>query len=459
MTDSNQKPLAPNYTPDVGRLVTDRFDFQSHVDGADFRHHADQIDLFPTLVISSQTVTNVQQALEAIVAHINPPPLPQATIGNTTANLGVITLGGDLSGNGSTAFSPKVSGIQGFPISTVPPSNGQVLTWNGSSWFPQSVGTVTFSGDLSGPTSGPQSVVSLSGASDTVAILADHLTWSASKTSPTISQVANFNGGASLNISAQSCTLGNAGSVIISGGAAANFPGGVSLQDGNGSKSIQLGNLGPSLGRFTSLNCPFTVTSTQLPFNSGDLVTLIGNAPTIPVVGSPAGPIVFGQNGQLWVIQSDNTIFQVGSIPNPSIWGTTGGPYNIGSPPSIGNALEYTYRASLQTTTNSPQIITFTIPNNTSAKIDVIMNAKQVGTSNAAQYNLAWGAVTDSSGFTAQVGSITNADPRITPGASSWFTPSMNIPGSGGALQIITGYNAATTINWSVIVQIVLAQG
>jgi len=48
-----------------GRLATDRYDFQSHIDGAGFRHTADQTDIVnPSLVYGG--ATNVEQALEDI---------------------------------------------------------------------------------------------------------------------------------------------------------------------------------------------------------------------------------------------------------------------------------------------------------------------------------------------------------------------------------------------------------
>jgi len=133
MVDS-QNPTSPNYTPGTGRLVTDRFDFQKHIDGYSFRHQAPQIDLFPTLVIGGNPQNNVQQALTTISSMLVPPTIPDAT----SSVKGIIKLGGDLSGIGGTAAAPKVSAIQGYPILNVAPSAGYVLYYNGSAWTPQS---------------------------------------------------------------------------------------------------------------------------------------------------------------------------------------------------------------------------------------------------------------------------------------------------------------------------------
>ncbi len=153
---NSQDPTSPNYVPGVGRLVTDRFDFQKHVDGVAFRHNATQIDLLPDLVINSTTVTNVQQALQAILGIVTVPSVPQATIGTSTTNLGTVTLGGDFAGLGSVATSPKVGGIQGRPISTLAPGVGQALAWNGSAWTPTTTApSGVASGDLSGTYPGP----------------------------------------------------------------------------------------------------------------------------------------------------------------------------------------------------------------------------------------------------------------------------------------------------------------
>src|SRR5574338_576088 len=140
-------PLTPNYKPGVGRLVTDRFDFQKHIDGQDFRHDADQINLNPAVVLGTPQ-TNVQDAIEQIKVILDgsiAPLIPDAT----TISKGIVQLAGDI---GGTSTSVSVIALRGFPVSnTAPTSSGQVLTWNGSAWIPQSVSAAfTFSGDVTG---------------------------------------------------------------------------------------------------------------------------------------------------------------------------------------------------------------------------------------------------------------------------------------------------------------------
>ena len=135
-------PQAPNFNPGVGRLATDRYDFEAHIEGTKFRHKADQIDLFPTLVIGGTLAADVQDALELLTGLIAAPVIPQATIGVTPANLGIVTLGGDFGGN---ALTPKVTGLQGFPIQNIAPLANQVLSYNGSFWAPVAAPTSRWS--------------------------------------------------------------------------------------------------------------------------------------------------------------------------------------------------------------------------------------------------------------------------------------------------------------------------
>jgi hypothetical protein len=138
----------PNFKKGVGRLAVDRYDFQDHITGAHFRHAAGAIDLSPSILIGSTTITDVQTAIAALAGSIIVPSVPDAT----TVTKGIILLAGDLFGTGTTASAPKVSGLQGTPISTFSGlTTNQVLTWNGTSWINLAVpGAISIAGDLAG---------------------------------------------------------------------------------------------------------------------------------------------------------------------------------------------------------------------------------------------------------------------------------------------------------------------
>jgi hypothetical protein len=55
----------------------------------------------------------------------------------TNGSEGVLQLAGDL---GGTAASPLVTGLQGYPLAATAPSTGQVPTWNGTEYTPQTSG-------------------------------------------------------------------------------------------------------------------------------------------------------------------------------------------------------------------------------------------------------------------------------------------------------------------------------
>ena len=147
-------PINPNFKPGVGRLATDRYDFALHYEGQAFQHTAGQIVVSPSITIGSAVVTDVQTAIAVLSGSFIVPTVPDAT----TSSKGIIQLGGDISGLNSTASSPKVSGLQGVAVSTQAPTANQVLTFVAGNWTPTSLvpattssnGTITLAGDLNG---------------------------------------------------------------------------------------------------------------------------------------------------------------------------------------------------------------------------------------------------------------------------------------------------------------------
>lgn len=462
-------PLVPNYKKDVGRLATDRYDFQEHIEGLDFRHNADAIDVIPNLVVGSTTSVNVLEALEALASAAQPPVINDAT----TASKGIIQLAGDIAG---VATNIVVTHIQSKPISTLPPSNGDVLTWDGYSnvWKPTGATNVfSAAGDLAG-NNVLQNVIGFTGTQYSPA------NWLVTRASgdvidfvtavtPLITQdfASPSLDGKDTTIRAQSAT-GNSrdgGNIIIAGGTAGpagpnNLRGGVKLQFTHtvpagypttslsgiiSSNMLQLSE--PEVGRrVLSLCNPSDLNTIDMPSNTGDMVMFIKNAVSVPSTGSPSnGIILYSTGGELWVKQQDGNNFAVGSIPNPSIWGDPG-------------HIEHTRttRNYVTSTTAATLVFSRTLDDQASTRVDVIFVGKKVGSTDSAQFNMSIGYSRNGGGPVA-VGSITNADPRTSGGASGWTIP--NITVSGNNLQVFTGFSAGSTIQWFVVTQLTISAG
>lgn len=438
-------PLIPNYKNNIGRLTTDRFDFQNHIDGASFRHKANQIDLEPILSIGSVNCNTVQDAIDQLTVIVTPPVISDAT----TISKGIIQLSGDLAG---TATSVLVTKLQGKPISTLSPSNGDVLTWDGSSssWIPSSaINAFTAGGDLVG-TNSLQQVVGLTGASGSTRVSSNALSW-ANGTTPLVTQLnTSLNHGADFFIKAQTATGAskNGGDVVISGGSsgASGLKGGVTLKmDSGNTTMLELTEVAAGR-RVVSLLNNGPLTTTDMPANTGDLVMYVRDTITPPTVGSPSnGTIVYSSGGQLWIKQQDGNNFYVGSIPNPSIWGSSG-------------QQTYTYRSYVTSTIGSSALaFSFAIPDNTAIKIDVILTGKATGATDGAEFNLSMGYLRGSAA-PVSMGTVTNADPRTTAGsATGWVAPTITT--SVNTLQVFTGFSGTNTINWLVITQLTMSQG
>lgn len=426
-------PLTPNYNPGVGRLVTDRFDFQTHITGTNFRHAASQIDLAPYVTIDGYTATTVQSAINILAQTVSPPIIAITT----TTSKGIIQLSGDLAG---TASAVRVTGLQGNPVSTLSPTTGNVLTWNGIVWAPSAAtNAFTASGDLTGNNISQQ-VISLSGLANIVSVFCNNINFFSTLT-PSLTQSPTSSGsGAVFNIKAQSTSniSGNGGNIIISGGngGTSGVRGGVMLKIAdtlNSSIPLQAIEVAPNR-RVISLMHTNVLTSSDMPSGTGDMVMYVRDAMTTPASGVPTnGTIVYSSGGQLWVKQGDGNNFVVGSIPNPNIWGAAG-------------QQVYSSKSFATTTSSSTaQVFNYAIPSGMAVKLETTVIGINTSTNDVSSFTYAMGYVSNGVSLTS-IGSLVTIDSRGSTGASSWIAPTVTT--SGNNVIVLTGAHAATTISW-----------
>lgn len=308
-------PLTPNYKKNVGRLATDRFDFQDHVDGYSFRHEAGQIDLVPSLVIDGDVRTTVQDAVSALSGIISAPVVPDAT----SSVKGILKLAGDL---GGIADSVTVTGIRNHPINISSPSNNDVLTWNGSVWTNLPINTFTPGGDLGG-TYLSQTVEQISGNAGNVLINVENFVIDAAMTGLNISfNSTSSSSGSDIEIYAQSSTYpdpsAKGGNLYFGSGSSTSYnSGSVSLLLGSSVThpfsfiGLELAEIGSGRRILSLLNRnPIT---TEMPAGTGDGVMFIRNAQTSPSTGNPVnGAILYADSGTLKVRESSGNDFTLG---------------------------------------------------------------------------------------------------------------------------------------------------
>jgi hypothetical protein len=135
-------PSDPNFKFGVGRITTDRYDFEAHLEGVNppyatnFRHTADMIDMSPLVLISGQYPTNVQLAIELLAATSLPTPTGTNTFLNWSGSVlswqasagggGMTTLTGDVIASGSGSVVTTVVNIHGASV----PIAGSLVTGN-----------------------------------------------------------------------------------------------------------------------------------------------------------------------------------------------------------------------------------------------------------------------------------------------------------------------------------------
>jgi hypothetical protein len=395
------------------------------------------IDLSPSVSIDGYSVSTVQAAIATLAVTVSPPIITPAS----ATSPGIIQLAGDL---GGTATSPRVISLQSKPVSTAVPSLNQVLTWNGTYWTPENPPNgFTAGGDLSG-TSSAQHVVSITGSSNNVSLLASNFTFAANLSLPYIYQASSSTAaGSNFLIAAQSTSYAsaNGGNLVLVGGdpGSGGLSGGVICQIGNSiSPSYPIQALKIASGqRVVSLAHTAVVSTTDLPAGCGDMVVYVHNAVISPTSNPTNGVILYGNGGQLWLMQGDaaGLNFQVGTDPNPKISGANGQQ----------TYLSRGYATTLSTAT--AVLITYAIGDNTANNVEATIVGRSTNSTDSIQYKFSTGYVRHSGGAPTAVGITTSSDSRCTAGASFWTLPSISI--SGNNLLVNTGAsNTTQTITW-----------
>lgn len=306
--------MTANYIRGVGRLVTDRYDFQNHIDGNPPHHKAGIITLDPPVVINSVSHTTVQGAIEELA------PFAVTVPDATNSTKGKIQLAGDLSNStdAGTGIKCSASYLQGYNILPTPPTAGTVLSWNGSAWGPGLLPTqLVVGGDLSGLTSNAM-VQTISGNNVSVTFNAPIL-YIKSNTSPyhPIIQHVTTNSGAgqSFDIMAQSSTdsvNGFGGDLRLCSGAS-NHPSGA--RDGAITLFVGATHAGFQVGKRTSGNYVTSLVSdynsTNMPINTGNGVVFIKNALAGPSASPVGGAILYSNSGMLCIKQQDGKNFVI----------------------------------------------------------------------------------------------------------------------------------------------------
>lgn len=474
-------PLRPNYKPGVGRLVTDRFDFQKHIEGQDFRHAATSIDIFPTVVINGSPRSNVQDAIEQLALNLTPPVVPDAT----ASVKGIIKLAGDL---GGTAGSVTVTRIQNKPVSNLAPTVNDVLSWDGTAWTPGANVTLN---NLNATTStigtlvsGTGTIININGLTANI----QNINASGTLTFTTFGSMVFANTNATRTILCQDAVTGDGqdfeitgqgtgdvtgvgGNVFIGAGGTAGGPfgGTVVIQGGNGTLNggveLILGDgtamvhathvdTSPITRRVLGLVSNTSIDSTQMPLGTGDMVVYLANANANPSnTASPiGGSIIYSSGGQVHVRQSDNLDITLG----PETWGRVAG----GTSGSM-----QTYSV-IQTSTdfNRVTLTTFAVPNHTTIYVEAYIVGKADGaatsysTKLSASYAREGGTAVEATSTDGYYFGDNNTErlKRVTPDTDLWFGPQITL--SGTTVTIKSGSNgaaASTTITWFGIIKII----
>jgi hypothetical protein len=300
--------MTNNFIRGVGRLVTDRFDFQDHVDGTRFGHKGSAITLDPPIVVNSVEYTNLQAALEASEPYLQPPTIPDASV----STKGLIQLAGDLYGS---ATNVVVSGIRQRPISTSPPNTSDVLTWNGATWEPAAIPVqIALTNDLDGTPLSPQ-VIRATGVADFFTMKCSHINFLPDRT-PSIEQTTSGSGaGRTMSISSQSSLYGNGADLVLTSGFGTPTHGSVDIRVAGLGATLIEASAPRSTDFVLSLVKGTKLTTTEMPTGTGSRVIYIANADTVPTVSPASGAILYADSGELWSRPSTGASFKLSGDP------------------------------------------------------------------------------------------------------------------------------------------------
>lgn len=300
--------MTTTFRPTAGRFTLDRYDFNKHLDGTSFRHQAGQIDLYPPISFYG-TQTNVQDAITTIIAHLTPYIVPDAD----ATTKGIVQLAGDISGS---ATSLRVSGLYGYPVTiATTPTTNYVLTWDGYIWKPMATqNSFTAAGDLTG-TNTSQQVIAATGYSTNFSIKCDNMSF-INTASPNIYQENTSTGnGQDFFVSAQTSTAASStgGNLILGSGIGTLNYGSVLLALGvSANIMLEATQISTTSNRVLSLVNPSSITSTNMPAGTGDMVMFIKNAVTNPSTGLPVGgAILYASGGALNIKESGGNDFPI----------------------------------------------------------------------------------------------------------------------------------------------------
>jgi hypothetical protein len=267
-------PQIPNFNFPVGRIATDRYDFEAHLEGVNpplanapkqnFRHNATQIDLSPAVTIGGNPFTTVQSAITILGTLVVPTPPPPAT----TTTLGVVKLAGDITGIDGNSVT--VSGLRNRPIANLVPVTGNILVFNAGIWSPSNTinGNLTINGIIT--TTGTFT------ASGGITLPNGQAFNANSGSLTTFNGPAVFGSGANLTISTGSDIIMQTGTLLqINSGGGVGVSGFFDIASG--------GNITVQSGGVITVQSGGNITS-----NSGSLVSINGEIDIGGFIGGPS---------------------------------------------------------------------------------------------------------------------------------------------------------------------------